>query len=114
MTDPALYPLSKNTVTDLVETIISINSAGQKAYPKHYWGMNKTPKEIAEKAVQSLLKFQMLVFDKLYAVNVDGDVQNIMFEKSPDGLFSNHFLEMLVYDLESTTVTRGTFISLNS
>ena len=49
MTDPALYPLSKNTVTDLVETIISINSAGQKAYPKHYWGMNKTPKEIAEK-----------------------------------------------------------------
>ena len=110
MTDPALYPLSKNTVTDLVETIISINSAGQKAYPKHYWGMNKTPKEIAEKAVQSLLKFQMLVFDKLYAVNVDGDVQNIMFEKSPDGLFSNHFLEMLVYDLESTTVTRGTFM----
>lgn len=111
MPHPALYPLTKNTITDLVETIISLNSAGQKAYPKHYWGMNKTPKEIAEKAVQSLLKFQMLIFDKLYAVNVDGDVQNIMFEKSPAGLFSNHFLELLVYDLECTTVTKDEFMA---
>ncbi len=111
MPDTMLYPLSKTIISDLVETIISLNNAGQKSYPKHYFGLNKTPKEIAEKAVQSLLKFQVMVFDKLYSVNVNGEEQSIIFEKSPAGLFSNHFLEMLLYDLECTTVTKDEFMA---
>jgi hypothetical protein len=111
MSNSKLYPLSKTIISDLVATIISLNDAGQTAYPKHYFGLNKTSKERAEKAVQSLLKFQMMVFDKLYSVNVNGEVQNIIFEKSPAGLFSNRFLEMLVYDLECTTVTKDEFMA---
>jgi hypothetical protein len=105
------HPLSKTAISDSINILIRLNGAGQTAFPKLTNGMCRTAKEDAEQAVLTLSKFQLTVFDKMYSVLVGGEVQNVMLEKRIDGLFSNQFLDLLLSDLECTTITKEDFMA---